>query len=873
MRFFNNIWRFPPLRRLRPRSGQENKNRRHRRLFNRARFRRFVQFIAVFSLVFSLLSVVSALTLPVSVTLAYSWQPQKSFVWPSGGPVWSPVLHTRPTDGIAFVLGETGVDSELNLTFSNALATTVININDAEANGAKRPRLAFGPDGTAYFVWRHVPSGAGLQAYFRKMLPGGTLQSGYDLGTLYQIQGGAAKLDLPDLAVSAATGKLYLVGQVETGNNATPSLGFAQSSDGGASWTNFQLLVGPGSIAPSPEIAPRICVDPASGATDNLHVFAYWGGNAIALSRIGGTWTSPVTLTNQAGLGFIFNGQHEIACAGDGYAYAAFTSVNSTKSDYSTGLARYTPGAGWALVNRTPGQPYGQYDIWGPAISGTWAGSGIPGIGGSAVTITPDNRVWVVSGVNAGPNAGALVGVFSQHGTVLDTTDHPLGIGPTNQGVQLAYAANPNQMYVLGTYKEPATRQSLFSYTQNVIPPTPTPTLAPTATLAPTTTATLAPTATPSPSPTATQVPTATPQPSTTLAPTATPSASPTAPLSPTATTAATATAAATASLTPTATATSGANNGGSKQYLTATALAYLKAQLTADAASAAATITAQASGGAGGSNGVGNNNNTPTAATSVAAGGGGGTGGTPPAAGNGNATTAASSRPANAGNSFILTPTPPPSRLTPPGGVAAAGAANATTTPLPAIAIGGNGNGPANLPNGSPKTSNSSSAGQASMVSFPAIGLLLPTPTPDPPTPTPLPPPPTVTPVVAAADTGLGAGAVLQLVPQTSTSQLNNLSNQQLAGGGGANGNGNNGLWMASGELLWRVLASSLISAGLVWLWNNFLASASAATATAAVSAGTSGGRRPRPRLFRVTIRRRRGSGRESGRGREKER
>src|SRR5262249_2363620 len=136
------------------------------------------------------------------------------------------------------------------------------------------------------------------------------------------------------------------------------------------------------------------------------------------VDRINGVWSVSPALTSSAGAQFQFGQSLAIACASNGYAYAAYDGINADNTGYSTGLVRYTPGVGWAQVNRNLGHPFGGYDIYGPTYSNSWI-CGIPGVGGSGVAVTPDNKVWVTSGVRCGPYAGQVVASFSNNGATL----------------------------------------------------------------------------------------------------------------------------------------------------------------------------------------------------------------------------------------------------------------------------------------------------------------------------------------------------------------------------------------------------------------------------------------------------------------------
>ncbi len=366
---------------------------------------------------------------------------------PSQTVLFGPAMKVRPTDGTAFIVGESGAPDRLLLTNSKD-PNNFTNINDASSNGSKRANLAFGPDGTGYIVWRFFNGPVPYLAYMRKMNPDGSFQKGVNLSDLYRAAGGPGEFDLPDLVVSPKTGKLFITGQVKTFNGGRPSWGFAESTNGGASLTGAITVAGPEDT--QGEIQPHICID----GDENVHMIGYWRKDLVAISRINGKWTGLTRLTDSAGLDYTFRGLLGIACGADGYAYGAFSSVNAHNDGVSVGLVRYAPGKGWQRM---------AYDIYGIAKSSKFKSTT-----GADVTVTPDNRVWVVGGISGGPDSGVLVASSSDRGQTFGNFQVPIRRDQANASAKIASNVFNGQtrLHIMGTFKEPGTRESFYTSTK-----------------------------------------------------------------------------------------------------------------------------------------------------------------------------------------------------------------------------------------------------------------------------------------------------------------------------------------------------------------------------------------------------------------------
>ncbi len=348
-------------------------------------------------------------------------------------PLFNPVMHVRPTDGLAFSLGISGSGTgdkgypamALLLSRSDQPGVyTNIDSSTAKAN-AKFPHLAFAPNGTGYIVYRHWPD-PDYRAYMRVMNPDGSLQAGIDLGDLYRANGGSGYLDYPDVAYSAKASKLYLVGEVATGAE-TRSIGFAESSDGGNSWSNFTLFAKDASKRGAGTF-PHICVD----NNDNIHLIYYDGSNVGLRSRINGQWGDNFRAADSAVQNWTFRGISSIACGNDGYAYAVWDGPNSF------GVGRFTPGQGWKTLSN---------DVY-PAYDARQL----------SALVTPDGRLMVAMGYfpgrDANPNNASLV-VSTDRGQTFTGPQTVISHNSYNTGVSLDYNPLNGQLFYVTTFGDP----------------------------------------------------------------------------------------------------------------------------------------------------------------------------------------------------------------------------------------------------------------------------------------------------------------------------------------------------------------------------------------------------------------------------------
>lgn len=432
--------------------------------FRRLVFRKFRKLSLI---TITAITLVVGLASSALIVGAFSWaSPIKMGVGGGFSVLFDPSMRARPTDGTAYVVGEPGNPDFLFLDTSTSPSINT-NINDATSNGSKRNHLGFAQDGTGYFVWRQHP--AGYQSWLRKINPDGSLTPGVDLGALYKNSSPSGKeLDLPDVAVSKLTGKVYVAGSVVTG--PAQHLGFAEYNPAS------QNLSGVIDYLPDNnggEMKPRICVDNSQGR-DDIHIVGWFGFNLYGIDRINGTWYPSAALTSSAAIQYQLGQALSIACDSNGYAYAAFDSISSTNATTSTGLARYIPNANpnqvgsWALVNRNPGYPYGAYDIYGPTYSNTWI-CDIPGVGGSAVAVTPDHEVWVTSGVRCGTYSGQIVASFSNNGATMDTFDRAVSAARTSKKVDIDFSPVNGRMHAVSQYDDH--RDTFYTYTTLIVPP------------------------------------------------------------------------------------------------------------------------------------------------------------------------------------------------------------------------------------------------------------------------------------------------------------------------------------------------------------------------------------------------------------------
>ncbi len=410
--------------------------------------------------------------------LALTWQPQVTIGAYGGGNYvyFEPAMRSRPTDGVAYLLGRPGypvTTPQLYLSFSNSLNAN-ININDTANAIPMNPHLNFDTSGNAYVVWRKE----GNTGYLRKINPNiGSSDPGNEIGQQWVdgAGGGRGPLSQPDVFVSKLTGKIYIVGY-----ESYPVYGMSMGIYDYPSRSFVYRHIGLGENGGG-DVKARICINNSRGV-DDIQISQFSARELYGVTGFKGdnnpnnydwSWTS-TKLTNSApdppgnavgNLGF-----PDIGCGDDGYSYIAFNSLSSTNNGYSIGLARYTPGAGgtlgnWALVNRGyPGTSFPEYDIFGPTYSETWAGAA-DGATGAAVKITPDNRVWVGAGINAGPYSGSVVGIFSNRGQNLDSFDRVINRIAATQGSAIDGVPANGVMHFFATFKEPGVRESIYTYT------------------------------------------------------------------------------------------------------------------------------------------------------------------------------------------------------------------------------------------------------------------------------------------------------------------------------------------------------------------------------------------------------------------------
>ena len=442
-----------------------------------------LQYFVVFILLFSL-------TLPSMLNLApakaYSWG-SPTLLGPSSPiqPIFAPDFAVRPTDGLGFSVGESG--SGTQGVPANALVVARgdqpsqflcgNNCDDSpNPTSHKYAHVAFAPDGTGFIVYRYQSDSTNnyFRGWMKMMLPNGSFSSGIDVGGSYHTSGGAADLDFPDVAYSAAAGKLYLVGDVNTLPNA--GVGFAESSNNGNSWQNITTLASATNQHGSNGFA-HICVD----NSDNVHVIYYAANSTQVMvqSRISGVWQSALAIPSP---NWTLRGSSTIACGPHGEAYALWD------SNGSFGLARYLPATGWQLLSMD-------------AIAGT-------NIDQVAATVTPDSRLWVGAGYKAGDPAsgvGTAIFVSNNQGASFSGPQTSISHSSATFGVGLGYSSSLDKLEGMATF---VSRDSYYVEADGVggLPPTPTPvpTATPTATATATPTNTPKPTATPTPTMTAT---------------------------------------------------------------------------------------------------------------------------------------------------------------------------------------------------------------------------------------------------------------------------------------------------------------------------------------------------------------------------------
>ncbi len=355
--------------------------------------------------------------------------------------IWRSSVAVNPKTGGVYVLGDSGSGTASYQGKALLLTTTsqpgqYYNIEDAPADvqgNDKYAHMTFAADGTGYIAWRYVPS-PNWRAWLRQVKPDGTFLPGVDIGQTYKNSGGGDTLDEPDIAYSDTKGKLYITGLIGVNPNGR-WWGFAESGDGGKSWSNFMTL-GANKPGDARDLFPHICVD----KNDNVHVAAFWGstGSVVVRSRINGVWQSnfQTLVTPASAGGWYFRDRLTIACGADGYAYVAWDAPNSV------GIGRYTPGQGWAVANTDafPGQTKAFFDL----------------------TTSPDGRVWLAAGrgtfVNGTDNVTVLVSPDRGQNFGSERT----AIAHTSQvaGVSLRFSTVTNRLYLTATFKEPGPRES-----------------------------------------------------------------------------------------------------------------------------------------------------------------------------------------------------------------------------------------------------------------------------------------------------------------------------------------------------------------------------------------------------------------------------
>ncbi|HEX2909680.1 MAG TPA: sialidase family protein [Chloroflexia bacterium] len=348
--------------------------------------------------------------------------------------LWRPAMAIRPTDGIAYIVGETGSGTPgvpagaLMLVRSDVMGQFAFNLNDAPNTANLNAHLTFDSQGTAYAVWRYRDPG--YRAWFRVIPASGAIPHGWGLDGNFA--GSGVMIDQPDIAYSKKTGKLYITGQMQF--SPYPAWGFAESSDGGKTWGNYVTLA---TNRPAGDISPRISVDD----NDNVFVAGLWGTNVAVKSRINGVWQTGITLmTNSAADGWGYRYAPVITTSSDGYAYVVWDSSRSF------GIGRYVPGSGWQLVSKN-------------AMSDNLNSRYLD------ITTTPDGRVWVSEGYPSDQaSGGANIAISSDKGATFSLHQTAIAHDPDNEGALVKYSAVANRVYFMATFKNP--RESLFTYTK-----------------------------------------------------------------------------------------------------------------------------------------------------------------------------------------------------------------------------------------------------------------------------------------------------------------------------------------------------------------------------------------------------------------------
>jgi hypothetical protein len=346
--------------------------------------------------------------------------------------LWRPFMRTRPTDGVAFIVGETAGGSKaappsqvLLFTSTDPAHFTTIQDSPAAPPAYIHPNISFARDGSAFIAWRDWPEQR--SNWLRKLKADGTLMAGFDVydKIFARTQN---YLDQPAIALSPAPGKLYLTGQ---GTFAPNQWMFVElASDGTQNGTAVVSSFDIGSPRPQPnDIQPVICVD----KNDNVSVVGNWDGSMYARTRYNHQW-GPLTLIGNSGADhFYYKYKAHIACGEDGYVYAAW------RSQGSVALARFTPGTGWQNISK---------DLFN-------SGSFHPNF--CDLTVTPDGAVWLaVSGEDtAAGQGGTFVTKSDTRGTGFAPKQLVIPHQWENEGVSIDYSPANRRLYVMTTFVNP----------------------------------------------------------------------------------------------------------------------------------------------------------------------------------------------------------------------------------------------------------------------------------------------------------------------------------------------------------------------------------------------------------------------------------
>lgn len=314
--------------------------------------------------------------IPAGAVEAATWSPPV-LVGGSPAELYGDInVRVRPTDNQALIVGSRkGVFVSLS---SDPTSRTDIN-DSSQNNSGQWTSLALAGDGTAYVAWRYAPNS--YLGYMRRIpanWTGGSLPPGFDLSNKVRgIAGG--DLDQPGIAYSNTAKKLYLAGYIKTGGDAT--LGFMESSDGGDTFSNFQVLAKDSTHS---NMTPIMCVD----SSDNVQLISRVGNKLIAKSRVNGKWDTGATTLAEEGVNPNFdvrgmdgrNGK-DIICGPDGTAYAVW----KINQDYT---------GSFAIAIKKPGQP------WQILNTNVFPGANSKSV---ALSVSADGRLWVVTGKDSAP--------------------------------------------------------------------------------------------------------------------------------------------------------------------------------------------------------------------------------------------------------------------------------------------------------------------------------------------------------------------------------------------------------------------------------------------------------------------------------------